>query len=282
MKKLLLPVLCLCMFLSFSASAEETDGNSVLLKVRNCSDLKISYLRFDIYRGDVLAGIVVSCPNEGEDFYRCPYTPESQEELDDLRIEYSYGISDLSPEEAVMQVMAGNPAEEHNLPAPELILKCGETYSIILANSQDGYKLKRTANEWNDWEDAAASQESDPENQKTVLLDRLTEFLLHWSRDEYDDMLEMCTPEWKAGTEDPEEALLAILDERRPMTCTPEGISGTDRDEIRTVTIRMDIRKTDKAKEHDYFFHITLQKGEDGIWRVDPGSIQDYEIADEE
>ena len=95
-------------------------------------------------------------------------------------------------------------------------------------------------------------------------------------------MLEMCTPEWKAGTEDPEEALLAILDERRPMTCTPEGISGTDRDEIRTVTIRMDIRKTDKAKEHDYFFHITLQKGEDGIWRVDPGSIQDYEIADEE
>ena len=282
MKKLLIPVLCLCMFLSFSASAEEADGNSVLLKVRNCSDLEISYLRFDIYRGDVLAGIVVSCPNEGEDFYRCPYTPESQEELDDLRIEYSYGISDLSPEEAVLQVMMGKPAEEHNLPAPELILKCGETYSIILVNSQDGYKLKRTANEWNDWEDAAASQESDPENQKTVLLDRLTEFLLHWSRDEYDDMLEMCTPEWKAGTEDPEEALLAILDERRPMTCTPEGISGTDRDEIRTVTIRMDIRKTDKAKEHDYFFHITLQKGEDGIWRVDPGSIQDYEIADEE
>ena len=202
MKKLLLPVLCLCMFLSFSASAEETDGNSVLLKVRNCSDLKISYLRFDIYRGDVLAGIVVSCPNEGEDFYRCPYTPESQEELDDLRIEYSYGISDLSPEEAVMQVMAGNPAEEHSLPGPELGMQCGETYSIILVRDQDGYQLKRTAGERNDRGEAAAPRESDPEDQKTVLLDRLTEFLLHWSRDEYDDMLEMCTPEWKAGTED--------------------------------------------------------------------------------
>ena len=282
MKKLLLPVLCLCMFLSFSASAEEADGNSVLLKVRNCSDLKISYLRFDIYRGDVLAGIVVSCPNEGEDFYRCPYTPESQEELDDLRIEYSYGISDLSPEEAVLQVMMGKPAEEHNLPAPELTLQCGETYSIILVNSQDGYKLKRTANEWNDWEDAAASHESDPENQKTVLLDRLTEFLLHWSRDEYDDMLDMCTAEWKSGTEDPEGALLAILDGRRPMTCTPEAVSGKDGDEIRTVTIRMDIRKTDKAKEHDYLFHITLQREEDGLWRIDPGSLLDYGIADAE
>ena len=63
------------------ASAEETDGNSVLLKIRNCSDLEISYLRFDIYRGDEPAGIVVSCPNDGEDFYRCPYTPENQEEL---------------------------------------------------------------------------------------------------------------------------------------------------------------------------------------------------------
>ena len=153
---------------------------------------------------------------------------------------------------------------------------------MILVRDQDGYQLKRTAGEWNDRGDAAAPQESDPEDQKTVLVDRLTEFLLHWSRDEYDDMLEMCTAGWKAGTEDPKEALLAILDERRPMTCTHEAVSGTDGDDIRTVTIRMDIRKTDKAKEHDYLFHITLQREEDGIWRVDPGSLEDYEIADEE
>ena len=115
-----------------------------------------------------------------------------------------------------------------------------------------------------------------------MMLDRMIQFLLYWSRDEYDAMLEMCTTEWRDGAEDPEEALLTILDDRRPYTCTPEAVSGTEGDEIWTVTVRMDIRKTDKAKEHDYLFHITLQREEDGLWRIDPGSLLDYGIADAE
>ena len=281
MKKLLSLVLCLCLLSGIAALSEEEDEDFVLLIVENHSDLEISYLRFNIYRGDEPAGIVVSCPNEGEDFYRCPYTPESQEELDELRIEYSDGISDLSPEEAVLQLMMGNPAEEHPLPAPELTLRYGETCSLELVNGPDGYMLQETGKERNDREESAA-QEPDPENLENMMLDRMIQFLLYWSRDEYDTMLDMCTTEWKAGTDNPKEALLEILDDRRPYTCTPEAVSGTEGDEIRTVTVRMDIRKTDKAKEHDYLFHITLQREEDGLWRIDPGSLLDYGIADAE
>ena len=67
------------------------------------------YLRCDFFIGHEYRGLIASCPNEGEDFYRVPYTPESLKELKDLRIECSYGVSDLSPEEAILQLMMGKP-----------------------------------------------------------------------------------------------------------------------------------------------------------------------------
>ena len=133
---------------------------------------------------------------------------------------------------------------------------------------------------WNDWSEEAG--EPDPEDPARVMTEQLIDFLLHWSRDEYDEMLEMCATEWKNETEDPAEALLAILGERRPMTCTPEAMTGTEEDTVRTVLVRMDIRGIDMAWEHDYYFHITLQQEDDGIWRIDPESLLDYEIAEEE
>ena len=68
-KKVFLLVLCLCVFMCIAASAEETGPNTILLKVTNLSDLEISYMRFDLYRGDKYIGLVASCPDEGEDFY---------------------------------------------------------------------------------------------------------------------------------------------------------------------------------------------------------------------
>ena len=137
-----------------------------------------------------------------------------------------------------------------------------------------------TGAEWNDWSDAAAPKDAGEGKTAEEIVNRLVDFLWHWSRDEYDDMLGMCTAGWKAGTENPAEALLAILDERRPITCSPLSVSGTDEDTVRTVNIKMDIRKTDKAWEHDYLFHIILQQENDGIWRIDPGSLMDYEILE--
>ena len=280
-KKVFLLVLCLCVFMCIAASAEETGPNTILLKVTNLSDLDISYMRFDLYRGDKYIGLVASCPDEGEDFYRCPIELEAPEEAADLQIRYSYGISDLPPEEAVLQVMMNNPAEEHPLDAPELTLECGKTYSIALITDPgaEGYKLLLRGNSWSDW---SMPEELKETSSKDALLESLTDFYNNWSREDYDAMLELCTADWKAEVQDPAEELLAILDNRQPKQITPEEFSGTDEDTVRTVTLRVYASKGSATPGEEYYYHVVMEKEEDGIWRVDPRSLQDCEPVPEE
>lgn len=146
MKKLLAAIailsLILCLAACMAAPAEEADSNSFLLRIRDESGLKISYLRFDIYAGENYTGLVCSSPNEGEDFYRFPGSVDSPEELKDLRIEMSYGISDLSPEDAILQVMTGNPAEEHQLLTLDFVPECGRIYDMkLVSDGADGWLL---------------------------------------------------------------------------------------------------------------------------------------------
>ena len=106
------------------------------------SGLEISYLRFDFYLGEDYVGLICSCPNEGEDFYRVPYSAEDPEELEKLRIECSYGISDLSPEDAILQVMMGNPAEEHALLTLDFVPEAGQTYELnLVSDGENGWML---------------------------------------------------------------------------------------------------------------------------------------------
>ena len=159
MKKILSVILCVCLFAGAAAFAEEktavpgiqisdemraeeeTGDNSILLKIWNGSGLEFSYLRFDFYVGDEYRGLAASCPDEGEDFYRAPYEPESAEELKDLRIRFSYGISDLPAEDAILEIMKGNPGEEHEIAAPEFVPECGKVYHLILADVDGEIRL---------------------------------------------------------------------------------------------------------------------------------------------
>ena len=158
-RKIFSVLLCICLLLctvsfseerdpdSFSTEItdemrepETTEDDSILLKVWNLSYLNISYLRFDYYVGDEYRSMTASCPNEGEDFYCSPYTPEDPEELKDLRIECSYGISDLSPEDAILQLMMGNPAEEFPVDLEDLsgcCFECGKVYHFALAGGSE-------------------------------------------------------------------------------------------------------------------------------------------------
>jgi len=131
MKKTLLLVMVLFLMGSF-ALAEEMEEGYFLFRVWNRSGVEISYLRCDFFIGHEYRGLIASCPNEGEDFYRVPYTPESPEELKDLRIECSYGISDLSPEDAILQLMMGKPAEEYEVEGPDLKPEAGKIYDLSL------------------------------------------------------------------------------------------------------------------------------------------------------
>lgn len=113
-------------------AGEETGDDSILLKIWDQSGLDITYLRFDLYAGDEYRGLIASCPDEGEDFYRVPFEA-APEELKDLRIRCAYGVSELAPEDAILELMKGNPAEEYEVEAPELVPESGKIYHLILA-----------------------------------------------------------------------------------------------------------------------------------------------------
>ena len=144
MKKILSMILCVCLLFGAAALAEEqaADENTFLVKVWNKSGEEFSYLRFAFFVGDRQLGYVLSCPNKGEDFYRVPCSPGNPEDLKDLRIEVSYGISELSPEDAILQAMMGNPAEEHPVGTLELEPECGQEYPLELTKDGDSWKLE--------------------------------------------------------------------------------------------------------------------------------------------
>lgn len=143
MKKLLTWILCLCLLTGTAAFAEEeAGGDSFLLKVHDQSGLEISYLRFDFYAGEQYMGYVCSTPDGGEDFYRCPYSTDNPEELKNLRIEVSYGVSDLDPEDAILQVMMGKEMEEHKLGTIGQEFELGKEYDIFLIREGEEFQFK--------------------------------------------------------------------------------------------------------------------------------------------
>ena len=145
MKKILSVILCVCLLGCAAAFAEEEDElneHSFLLKVRDRSGLEITYLRFDLYVGEEYRGMVCSCPDEGEDFYRCPAVFETAEGREGVRIEVSYGVSDLAPEDAILEVMKGNPAEEHALTVIDPLPEGGAEYSLdLVPDGAEGWQL---------------------------------------------------------------------------------------------------------------------------------------------
>lgn len=103
---------------------------------------KVSYLRADVYKDDKLQYFTCSCPDAGEDYYRFFFDTDSTEELKKMRIEFSYGVSDLPPEEAILSVMSGTPAKEHKLLTQDIAAEGGKTYSLnLVADSENGYTL---------------------------------------------------------------------------------------------------------------------------------------------
>ena len=113
------------------------------LKIWDNSGLeKVSYLRADVYKDDKLQYFICSCPDAGEDFYRFFFDADTTEDLKKMRIGFSYGVSDLPPEEAILSVMSGTSAEEHKLLTQDIAAEGGKTYCLSLeTDSQNGYTL---------------------------------------------------------------------------------------------------------------------------------------------
>jgi hypothetical protein len=124
MKKVFLVFLSLCMLLC-AAAAEEAPAkggspaaDECLIRLWDRSGVECAYIRFALWQGDAQLGYVLSCPNEGEDFCRCPvYADQMKKATDEeaaepLRIVLSFGYSEQKPEDAILSAMMGNPVTE--------------------------------------------------------------------------------------------------------------------------------------------------------------------------
>lgn len=149
MKKVFLVFLSLCMLLC-AAAAEEApaEGGSpaadeCLIRLWDRSGVECAYIRFALWQGDTQLGYVLSCPDEGEDFCRCPVYADQVKDADGeaagpLRIVLSFGYSELKPEDAILSAMMGNPVTEEECCEIKLAPVFGAFADFELVSDKDG------------------------------------------------------------------------------------------------------------------------------------------------
>lgn len=130
------------------ADADTVSPDAFLLKIRNSTTIDMSYLRFDLYfdeaeYADKPINSVFSAPQAGEDFYRCELIATHPEKMRFLRIELSYGVSELSPLDAVAQCWRGEPGEEHHLLTLDFTPMLGREYDLRLDADGEEWVLER-------------------------------------------------------------------------------------------------------------------------------------------
>ena len=122
---------------------------------------------------------------------------------------------------------------------------------------------------------------STPEPDLTsVVTERLKTFFYYWSGNRQDDMLTLCSPTWASKQENPKTALFGLMANRTPKDYEEENISGTPNDTNRTVTITSLMDRNNGKDPVRYRLSVIMVKENDGLWYVDPQSLQTYEDAE--
>jgi hypothetical protein len=114
----------------------------------------------------------------------------------------------------------------------------------------------------------------------SAVTQRLREFFNYWSGNRQDDMLTLCSPTWISKQENPKTELFGLMANRTPKDYNEENISGTSNDETRTVTITSTMDRNNGKGDVKYRINVIMVKENDGLWYVDPESLQSNEKAD--
>ena len=131
------------------------------------------------------------------------------------------------------------------------------------------------------------SAEEGTDFEAAAVRDRATHFFIYWSMNDLDGMLSLCGSGWKAALENPRTELFTILRNRTPLDLVIESaspIAGESLDGFQyylvTVTSRLDRNNGTGPKK--YRFRFLVRKEEDGLWYINPDSLNDCEEAEEE
>ena len=107
-------------------------------------------------------------------------------------------------------------------------------------------------------------------------------FMKYWTLSDYQSMLFFCSSDWKNRMENPEAELFRILAYRTPVTCEILDLSGNSRDTERVLTANVSIDRNNGRGVRSYLIEVIMKREEDGLWYVDPRSLQSHEedVAD--
>lgn len=121
-----------------------------------------------------------------------------------------------------------------------------------------------------------------PGGESQTALERLNTFFFHWSGNRLDDMLPLCSDEWKAGVENPKTSLFGLLANRTPLSmyCGENDIHGNPEDAVLTMDVTAEMDRHNGKAPSTYHLQIMMVRQEDGLWYVNPKSLQTYEIVD--
>ncbi len=126
-----------------------------------------------------------------------------------------------------------------------------------------------------------AAPPSQDDTEKAAVLKRLSAFFGHWSRNSLDDMLPLCSSGWKESVENPRTALFGLMGNRTPRSLETVAISGEYGDTDRTVTAYCMIDRNNGKGAYRYRMEILMKKESDGLWYIDPASLNNCELADD-
>lgn len=105
---------------------------------------------------------------------------------------------------------------------------------------------------------------------------QLESFFYFWSVNGIDNLVNLTAPSWQSSVNEPKTALFAILVNRTPIDYTITNITGTEADTSRTATVRATINNNNGRDPEVYLYTVVMSK-ENGIWYVDPRSLQSNE-----
>lgn len=120
-----------------------------------------------------------------------------------------------------------------------------------------------------------------PEDDSNECYNQLYSFFSLWKNNAISQMVNLTAPSWRKGIRGDDEAVQKalfseILNNRTPESWDFESITGTSNDTSRTVTVRAVINKNNTLATSVYKWKVLMVK-EDGVWYVDPLSLQSNE-----
>ena len=108
---------------------------------------------------------------------------------------------------------------------------------------------------------------------------RLELFFRFWNASDIPNMLTVCSPGWKADKENPDIDLLTILGNRTATDFDINSVSRGPSEYVRIVSLIAGINKNDGNDSTNSILHISMTKEADGLWYIDPGSLQTFEYT---